>query len=150
MDVLKEIASELGKKFEKTPGFGYVALIVSSVLGFVLKPTAQEANTESHWSIGFFSLAIALAAYWCGGLLDDYLFDPFYGLPPEPDMDRKSGPFRQFLRSWLIEPLRRVLASSTLAVEVTSARQKAAQNFHPTNQRGIYKSAKKLLSNTDA
>jgi hypothetical protein len=79
MDVLKDIASELGTKFEKTPGFGYVALIVSAVLGIVLNSANQVANKESHWSIGFFTLAIALVAYWCGGFLDAQLFEPFYG-----------------------------------------------------------------------
>jgi hypothetical protein len=142
MGMLENAVGVLGKKLDKTPGFGYVVALVSTILGIVLNSVAPESS----WSVALLALAGSFVAYWFGGFLDDLLFEPIYGLPPELD---PSNAFGRFLQRRFVKPIRRLAHKGTLATDMINARAKAAKRFHPTNQRGIYKTAKKLLSNTE-
>jgi hypothetical protein len=133
-----ELGKELIKKLEKTPGFGYVVTIASAILGLVLKPVAPS------WSVALLALAVSIVAYWVGGILDDLLFEPIYGLEKNP-----SNASEGFLKRWFVNPIRSLAHKCTLAAGMRDARARAAKRFHDTNQKGIYKSAKKLLSNTE-
>ena len=142
MDASKEVVKELTKKFEKTPGFGYVVAIASLAFSAALEQSGQVSELQR----GLLAIGVALIAYWFGGFLDELLFDPIYGLPPEEVPKTTIG---KFVRSWVRTPLARLASRSTLVTEMTKERQEAARIFHPTNQKGIYATAKKLLMHTD-
>jgi hypothetical protein len=136
MELPEKVLGELEKKLEKTPGLGYVAVLASALLGIFLHPVAPD------WSVALLALAVSFVAYWVGGFLDELLFEPIYGLRPQ------KNPFGGLVRRQFVTSIR-WLRRSALAEGMRAARKKAAKTFHPTNQRGIYETAKKLLSNTE-
>ena len=131
MEILEKAVDMTVKKFEKTPGFGYVVVLASATGGIVLKLFAPESS----WLLPLVALAVSFVAYWVGGFLDDIIFEPLYGLQP------KEGRPSTFSK-WLAGPGARL-------DNMIEERARAAKKFHLTNQKGIYKTAKKLLSNTE-
>jgi hypothetical protein len=154
MGILNKVVEEIGEKLKKTPGFGYVTTLASAFLGIVLNSEAPESS----WSLSLWSLTVSLVAYWFGGLLDGLLFDPIYGLQsednPSKDNPSKDNPskdnlwkaFVGFVQRWFLQPIRWL---AHLPANMKTERAKAAERFHSTNQKGIYETAKKLLSNTE-
>lgn len=138
MAMIEEAFGELKKKLEKTPGLGYVVILASGILGIVLK----SVTPESSWWLTPLAIFVSALAYWVGGFLDDLLFEPIYGLPPKKE---RSNAFCRFI----IRPIRLFAQRRPLAAQMIKDRARAANRFHPTNQRGIYQTAKKLLSNTE-
>jgi hypothetical protein len=142
MVILNKVVEEIGEKLKKTPGFGYVTTLASAFLGIVLNSEAPESS----WSLSLWSLSISLLAYWVGGLLDGLLFDPIYG---PPSVEKPSNAFGRFVQRWFFQPIQWLAHKVPPAAKMREQRAKAAERFHPTNQRGIYGTAKKLLSNTE-
>jgi hypothetical protein len=79
--------AKLGERFmEGVPGFALVAIVVASLMPFML-PTGPESPSEprAQWifrqALPVIAFVLAWVGYFLGHYLDDLLFDPIWGVP---------------------------------------------------------------------
>jgi hypothetical protein len=121
---------------EKVPGLGYVASLVTVLLGSltIFRPESTEFRGIV---VSIVALALSIAAYRLGSVLDDWLFDPIFA----PDV----GQFRS-VRRWMWLATKRIREGT---IDLNAARENAARVLHLPLV-GIYSETAMMFERTHA